>query len=72
MNAKEGEAVLSVMFGTVIPYLPNTEDNQKLARLSEEMRINGFEVLMGTLFDSMVNPVMESLGTVLKDVKLPK
>jgi len=69
LNTNEGEAVLSYTLGVVIPYTPQGVKNEKRRRLAEEMRIKGFEVLIGELTSRLISPLMKPLLSFLDTVE---
>jgi len=70
LDTKEGEAIVSYTLGIVLPFTPQGVKNKKLQRLSEEMRIRGFEILIGEVTDRFISPLVKPLLRFLDTVEV--
>lgn len=70
LSTESGEAVLAIVLGTGLTYVPQFGCDPKFARLSKELRVLGMEVFTSKVADVVLNPMREYLAELIGGLPL--
>lgn len=70
LSTESGEAVLALVLGTGLTYVPQFGCDPKFVRLSKELRVLGMEVFTSKVADVVLNPMREYLADLIGGLPL--
>lgn len=70
LDTENGEAVMALLLGTAMSYVPQFSQDEKLSRLAKELRVMGYDNFVGKVAEAILGPLREGLVDIVKTLAL--